>query len=240
MEDLTTPPDLLPAAEVEMLADNMAATYAARQAYYRDKWNLDAEAAKKEAYATPEKAQHIIENKPSSVITWNDLGVVERNGPEGSHAQLWGRIKDDALAALDGGGCVRAATAERGPWSEAVCLAARARFMGEWKPRGGVEQTLIDILAQTFVKWQFWLEKEVKWGALKDKFEWTDQPEPHSGPRLNYAEAAQYAAQMADRSHRQFMRTLRAMRDLRRYTPTIRIHNEGQVNIGQNQVNQAG
>ena len=82
MEDLTTPPESLPVAEVEMLADNMAATYAARQAYYRDKWNLDAAAAKKEAYATPEKAQHIIETKPSSVITWNDLGIVERNGPE--------------------------------------------------------------------------------------------------------------------------------------------------------------
>ncbi len=139
MEELTTPHDALPDAEVEMLADNMAATYAARQAYYRDKWNLDAEAAKKQAFGTPEKTQQIM-TKPSSEITWNDIGVVKRNGPEGSHAQLWGRIKDDALAALDGGSCVRAATAERGPWSEAVCLAARARFMGEWKPRGGVEQ----------------------------------------------------------------------------------------------------
>ena len=67
MEELTTPPDSLPAAEVEMLADNMAATYAARLAYYRDKWGLDAEAAKIQAFATPEKAQHIM-TKPSSVI----------------------------------------------------------------------------------------------------------------------------------------------------------------------------
>ena len=37
-----------------------------------------------------------------------------------------------------------------------------------------------------------------------------------------------------------FLRSLRALRDLRRYVHKITIHNEGQVNIGQNQVNQTG
>ncbi len=45
-------------------------------------------------------------------------------------------------------------------------------------------------------------------------------------------------SEMVDRYQRMFMRSLRALRDLRRYTPRIMIHNQGQVNIGQQQVNQ--
>ena len=40
--------------------------------------------------------------------------------------------------------------------------------------------------------------------------------------------------------HRQFMRTLRALRDLRRYAGAVTIHNQGNVNIAaQQQVNTA-
>jgi hypothetical protein len=34
-----------------------------------------------------------------------------------------------------------------------------------------------------------------------------------------------------------FLRTLRALRDLRRYAPPVIVQNAGQVNIGQKQVN---
>ena len=42
---------------------------------------------------------------------------------------------------------------------------------------------------------------------------------------------------MVDRFNRLFLRTLRALRDLRRYAPTVMIQDAGQVNIGQQQVN---
>ena len=44
---------------------------------------------------------------------------------------------------------------------------------------------------------------------------------------------------MVDRFNKLFLRTLRALRDLRRYAPTVMIYNAGQVNIGQQQVNAA-
>ncbi len=45
---------------------------------------------------------------------------------------------------------------------------------------------------------------------------------------------------MADRFNRLFLRTLRALRDLRRYAPSVTVQHAGQVNIGGQQVNVAG
>ena len=44
---------------------------------------------------------------------------------------------------------------------------------------------------------------------------------------------------IVDRFNKLFLRTLRALRDLRRYAPTVMIQNAGQVNIGQQHVNAA-
>ena len=41
----------------------------------------------------------------------------------------------------------------------------------------------------------------------------------------------------AERFHRIFMRTLRALRDRRRYSPSVIVQNTGQVNVGGQQVN---
>ncbi len=45
---------------------------------------------------------------------------------------------------------------------------------------------------------------------------------------------------MVDRFNRLFLRTLRQLRDLRRYTPAIVINNPRQVNIANQQVNTTG
>ena len=54
---------------------------------------------------------------------------------------------------------------------------------------------------------------------------------------MSEAAYVERALKMADRFQRMYMRTLRALRDLRRYSPKIMIHNQGQVNIGEQQVN---
>ena len=58
-------------------------------------------------------------------------------------------------------------------------------------------------------------------------------------PRVTDSQAIDQAASLADRYHRMFVRSLRALRDLRRYNPTIVFQNTGQVNVGQEQVNVA-
>ena len=58
-------------------------------------------------------------------------------------------------------------------------------------------------------------------------------------PRIEAAEWLEQAAMMADRFNRLFLRTLRALRDLRRYGPTVVVQNAGQVNVGAQQLNVA-
>ena len=45
------------------------------------------------------------------------------------------------------------------------------------------------------------------------------------------------AATMADRFQKMFVRALRALRDLRRYAPTVVVQHAQQVNLGQQQLN---
>ena len=42
---------------------------------------------------------------------------------------------------------------------------------------------------------------------------------------------------MVDRFHRMFVRSLRALRDLRRYNSNVIVQQAGQVNVGSQQVN---
>ena len=44
---------------------------------------------------------------------------------------------------------------------------------------------------------------------------------------------------MMERFHKLFLRTLRALQDLRRHSPPVIVQNAGQVNVGSRQVNVA-
>jgi hypothetical protein len=67
---------------------------------------------------------------------------------------------------------------------------------------------------------------------IRDQGKW-------SPPRISESQAMEQAAGMCDRFNRIFMRTLRGLRDLRRYSPTVIVQNAEQVNVGQQQVNVA-
>jgi hypothetical protein len=58
-------------------------------------------------------------------------------------------------------------------------------------------------------------------------------------PRVSEAQAIEQTATMIDRFNKILLRTLRALRDLRRYAPAVVIQNAGQVNVGGQQVNVA-
>jgi hypothetical protein len=56
-------------------------------------------------------------------------------------------------------------------------------------------------------------------------------------PSQEVSEAIEQGYKLADGYHRQFMRTLRQLRDLRRYMPSVIVNNGGQVNVANQQVN---
>jgi len=140
-------------------------------------------------------------------------------------------------------------------WNIARYLGVRESFADEWNPQGGIEIALVDMLTQTWFQWQYWLEETVKRSQTEPRREnyrfvewkqWNKEANPKQWsaghwdiPTVSEQEAITYAVQMADRFNRIFMRTLRQLRDLRRYSP-VTINNPSQVNIaadGGQQVN---
>lgn len=141
-------------------------------------------------------------------------------------------------------------------WNIARYLGVRDSFIDEWQPKGGIEIALIDMLTQGYFQWQYWLEQTVKRSETRERQEhpeysqwmarrqneykmngWSDGY--WSRPFVSEQQAVEHAVQMADRWNRIFMRTLRQLRDLRRYAP-VTINNPNQVNIaadGGKQVN---
>ena len=56
-------------------------------------------------------------------------------------------------------------------------------------------------------------------------------------PTVTATQAIVQAAEMVDRFNRIFMRTLRALRNLRRHTPLVIVQNAEQVNVAEQQMN---
>lgn len=140
-------------------------------------------------------------------------------------------------------------------WNIARYLGVRESFIDDWNPSGGIEVALVDMLAQSYFQWQFWLEQTVKRSQTRERYEHPDYVEWQRRrkefnqeswsdgtwlrPYVTEQQAIEHAVQMADRFNRIFMRTLRQLRDLRRYSP-VTINNPTQVNIaadGGQQVN---
>lgn len=144
----------------------------------------------------------------------------------------------------------------KGMWNIARYLGVRESFIDDWNPGGGIEVALIDMMTQSYFQWQYWLEQTVRRSETRErethpdyarflsererKFKangWTDGY--WNRPYVTEQQAIEHSVQMADRFNRIFMRTLRQLRDLRRYSP-VTINNPNQVNIaadGGQQVN---
>ena len=135
----------------------------------------------------------------------------------------------------------------KGLWNVARYLGVRESFIDDWKPSGGIEIALIDMMAQSWFQWQYWLEQTVKRSKTTPRLEHTEyekwkqwnEKAKHAKswqegywfpPYVSEERAIEHAVQMADRFNRIFMRTLRQLRDLRRYSP-VTINNPNQVNI---------
>ena len=141
-------------------------------------------------------------------------------------------------------------------WNIARYLGVRESFLDDWQPKGGIEVAMIDMMAQSYFQWQYWLEQTVRRSETRPREEhhayreWKRHQTELSKMKswdsgywfpsyVSEQQDIEHAVQMADRFNRIFMRTLRQLRDLRRYSP-VTINNPSQVNIaadGGQQVN---
>jgi hypothetical protein len=194
---------------------------------------------KVEESASPEYEKNIL-NKPVDQVSWFDLEYLGEREPELA-TQCWRKMKCAALDDLQSGH--RAARVMEGyfsdAWMRAQFLAIRRDLMDAWQPRDGIERQLIDAMAQAQIAMHFWQARLALRASLEPMQEKLDI-EKRGGwnpPRVSDAQAVDQAAAMVDRFNKMFLRTLRALRDLRRYSPTVVVQNAGQVNVGRQQVN---
>jgi hypothetical protein len=205
-----------------------------------------------------EAVSHLL-SQPADMSTWYGLEKLYAKSP--AHAKtVWRLIKDEARLEFESGH--RAAKVFepvhwlREAWRRAQYIAIRESFIEQWKPQGGIDLAMIDMLTQSFYLYLYWNEVSVtrtETEVRADPPDWIkerayrDQQFPRerghgywNPPYAHEQEAVEHAAQMADRYQRAFQRTLRAMRDLRRYSTPVTINNPQQVNIaadGGRQVN---
>lgn len=188
---------------------------------------------------------------PPALVSWRELSALFDADPD-KGAALWEAIKAKARDELAGGEAalrVIEATIET-PMDRARFLVTHRAFVEEWHPCGGIEAGLIDQMAQAHALQGYWTRKATEractsaaqdLAAQREAVKKEDRLWRHGDwvpPRVSDAEAIDTATAMADRWNRVLVRTLRQLRDLRRYTPVV-VQNVGQMNVGGQQVNVA-
>lgn len=274
------PEDRADDQQIEVAADSLEASigynsllrelqhaYIERVAFYRSRAGgaLSPEEARAKAYHTckdkdeAERLCNELMSFPIDSIDYNSLGELWPIAPKMAQ-RVWEMMKMEAMDEFESGHLASKALAPvhfmRTAWNVASYLGVRESLVEDWQPSGGMELMLIDMLAQAFLQYQYWLRESVMRTQTEPRqeapeyTEWKKyKREQHKSmgwnpgywdiPYVHEQEAVEHAAQMADRWNRIYMRTLRNLRDLRRYSP-VTINNPQQVNIaadGGQQVN---
>ena len=232
-------------------------SFAGMVAFYRQdsRGSLSVEEARERAFhqcENTEEAKKIFQKVMSYSfhnIFFNDLHSLYGYAPRVAE-RLWERVKSEGQTEFESGHLAANTMFPvhwmKNAWNIAKYLGLRESFIAEWQPRGGLELSLIDMLAQTFFQWQYWLEETVKRSQTRPREEhheyreWKHRKqEAHKNSwesgywfptYVSEQQDIEHAVQMADRFNRIYMRTLRQLRDLRRYSP-VTINNPNQVNI---------
>ena len=212
-------------AEAQDLARLTASAYDTAMRYYREEYKVSPADADALAVDRPPLA---LEGIPSYEIRWMALNSLLEVDPERAIA-IWQRIRADAANYVDGGCAVAEALSYETPWQRAQFYCIREALYNEWQP-SAVERLLLDQIAHAHLAYLYWAGKVQEYGAAR--------PSKSSTPSYqSTADALDQAMQMADRYNRLAVRTLRALRDLRRSGVVVVAHPGSQVNIGQQQVN---
>lgn len=238
-----------------------------RVAFYKSPagGSLSVEEAREKAFHTCDNAEEAkkefasLMRLPLDCLSFADLMELQEHAPRVAE-RFWEMAKTEGYKEFASGHLSANIAFPEGYmktlWNVARYLGVRESFVEDWNPSGAIELSMIDMLTQTYFQWQYWVEQTVRRSATKEReihpeySEWMAQREREnrangwtegywSRPLVSEQQAIEHAVQMVDRWHRMYMRTIRQLRDLRRYSP-VTINNAGQVNIaadGGQQVN---
>jgi hypothetical protein len=236
--------DAAGSGEAAALAYTMAQEYRRTVEAYQRLYNLkEAEANARAAgdlegmtSANTERAL----SAPVREVSWHDLSTLVKHDQEAAYRR-WQEIKNEAQLDLTSGQWAYTAIEPytAGPWDRAQFVAIRQSLIDAWQPANGIELALIDQMAQAQTLMFHW-QKQMSMSLAADTIN-RERPvnkgQVWQPPQVSSYDGAEQAAAMIDRFNRLFLRTLRHLRDLRRYAPAVTIQTAGQVNIGGAQVN---
>jgi hypothetical protein len=196
--------------------------------------------AVKEALQRHEWRRGYVEGLSVEEITWGHMSAVAEVSIDDS-LELWRRVREAADDELESGKRgARVAGENSEPYALARYLAIRDSFADQWKPQGGIESAMVEMLAISYSLQMYWSAiahdralrtHDEQRQALK-RYEAAGWKSPYQSE----ADAVDQAHRLADGYNRQFLRVLRQLRDLRRYAPVV-IQNAHQVNVGTQQLN---
>lgn len=203
---------------------------------------------------TAEKLFNELKYQSVKNISWHDLDTLFRLEPAAAEA-IWSRLKTEARGDFESGSLAakifETTQWRHDPWRRAQYVGIRDAFIDDYKPRGAIELSMLDMAVTSYFLYYYWSEimmQRTETEAVPELFtyeerrrmERLDRRYDWVPPRVYEQDAIEHAAQMADRFRRQYLSALRALRDYRRWGSPVIINNEGQVNIaseGGQQVN---
>jgi hypothetical protein len=153
--------------------------------------------------------------QPPSSISWYQIEKLVRHDPAAAQV-IWEEIKEAADADFKSGHMAaeifEKADWQRAPWKRARFIAIRDSFVEQFKPQGGIDYSMIDMLAVTYAMWMHWSETHVHRATSAglvplspgEKAAAGEQPHEWIAPRVYEQQAIEQAAQLADRWRRAY------------------------------------
>jgi hypothetical protein len=233
-----------------------------------------AEAIKRATAELGEKATEeeikFLASRSVDAIDWDSIDRIYRSDPD--YGQLvWEDIKGQALVDFKSGHYAaelfEGTDLQKSPWTRAKFVVVFQEMVEEYKPRGAIEHSMVQMVAVQFFLWHYWTKVHMQRATTEPRRESYDyeqwrkdrrqahmangflETKGYSGqfiagawdvPYQTEAAAVLQALEMADRCRRAFHASVRALRDWRRYNVPVTINNPQQVNIaaeGGRQVN---
>ncbi len=141
--------------------------------YLQEEYQLDEDQARAKTLelARAETTIQLMERPPKS-LSWFDLDQLAEQDPQLA-LEAWDRIKAEVREEYQNGR--RAARAleafDTSPHEMAEFLVLREEFSKQYRPRNGIERTVIDMLAQSYSSYLTWLERLTTYSHLEPKTE---------------------------------------------------------------------
>ncbi|HEX5736370.1 MAG TPA: hypothetical protein VF131_26305 [Blastocatellia bacterium] len=123
----------------------------------KEMWTPD----KIEAFASGADRTDAVEKLRSTVfhkVSWDDVMAAHQEDPEQA-ALCLNAIYDRAGEHINGGLMASQALDLHLPFEKGQFSFIRLSFIAEWQPRGGIEASMVDTLAQCYFAWQYWLTR---------------------------------------------------------------------------------